>query len=142
MISSDIVVERMRTAKEARRKEVWEDLIHENVVMHTPRFFKPVTNRDHCIAILEGVLTILPDFSWHRIWHGDQSVMLEFKGHIHGGKTEAHGIDMVTYDDEGRITELTVFLRPTSALEEIAESEDKLVMQMMAAAKAKKAAAE
>ena len=136
MITGEAFVERLVAAKASRSPEAWQEMIREDVVMHTPRFFKPITDRNHVIAVLEGILTILPDFHWHRIWHGDGECVMEFTGHVNGGKTVAHGIDLFEYDEDGRISKLTVFLRPTSALLEIAEGEDAMVREMLEAAAA------
>jgi len=110
------------------------NMLAEDMVFHTPRFFRPVTNHDQVIAILNGIMKLLPDFQWTRSWSGEGSLVLEFKGHVNGGKTLAHGIDIFEFDAEGKIQSLTVFLRPPSALEEIGEQEDRMVREMMAQA--------
>jgi hypothetical protein len=130
-------VERMRAAKAAKDPAALRALIADDVTVHTPRFFKPVTSADHFLAIITGILHLLPDFEWHRVWPGDGEVLMEFRGHIQGGKTEAHGIELFELDEAGRIHTATIWMRPTSALLEIAEAEDAMVAQMMPAAEKK-----
>jgi hypothetical protein len=45
---------------------------------------------------------------------GDGTVVLRFKARV--GDRELEGIDFLELDEEGRIAELTVFMRPMSAL--------------------------
>lgn len=106
-------------------------LLADDVTLNTPRFFKPVKSHEHFLAIIQGILTLLPDFKWNRFWGSDNELVLEFMGHVNGGKTVAHGIDIVEFDKQGKISSLTVFIRPTSALEEIAVGEDAMVAKLM-----------
>ena len=52
---------------------------------------------------------------------------MEFKGHVRNTEVLVHGLDIFTIDSEGKASELTVFLRPTKALETLGAIEDELV---------------
>ncbi len=132
MINGEQFLEKLQAVKDSRDPEAWKSLLREDAVMHTPRFFRPITDANHIVAVLQGILTILPDFEWKRRWHTEGECVLEFTGHVNGGRTVAHGIDLFEYDEQGRIHTLTVFLRPTSAVNEIAETEDAMVAQLLA----------
>ncbi|MBM5811614.1 MAG: nuclear transport factor 2 family protein [Gammaproteobacteria bacterium] len=100
------------------------DLVGEPVVLHTPRFLRPVTDRRHVSAILQGFITVVPDLHYRRWWATDDEAILQFEGHVTGTATVVHGIDLFTVGADGRFTELTVFLRPTRAIEAIGALED------------------
>jgi hypothetical protein len=54
---------------------------------------------------------------------------MEFRGNI--GTVEVHGLDIFTVGADGKVTELTVFARPTKAHAALAEREDALVIETM-----------
>jgi len=106
-----------------------EDLITDPFVLHTPRFLRPVTDRGHCLAILKGILYLVPDIRYDRAWETDGSIAMEFKGHVRDTEILVHGLDIFTVGADGRATELTVFLRPTKAIAALGELEDAMVRQ-------------
>ena len=109
-----------------------EDWLAEEVTMHTPRFFKPITNRTHMKAALGAFVSLVEGLTYadQRHWVSGNDVVFEFRGKV--GKIEMHGIDIFTLNEAGKITELSVMIRPESALQAIGETEDKMVMQMLA----------
>ena len=57
---------------------------------------------------------------------------MEFKGKL--GDVIVHGIDIFTINEAGKIKELTVFIRPTKALEAIGQMEDEFFKRLSAKA--------
>jgi len=110
------------------------EVVGEGAVFHTPRFLRPITDRKHIVAVLQGIVQVLPDFRYRRWWATEHEAIMQFEGHVAGGDVIAHGIDIFTVGDDGRFTELTVFLRPTKALEAIGALEDALVRARLAPA--------
>ncbi len=110
-----------------------EDLIADNVIMHTPRHLTPITDKFHVALILKGILLAIPDFDYYRVWTVGHDALMEFKGHVAGTKIIVHGLDIFTLNDQGKITALTVFLRPTKALEAIGAAEDAFIGEGLAA---------
>jgi hypothetical protein len=108
------------------------DVVGEGAVFHTPRFLRPITDRKHIIAVLQGIVQVLPDLRYRRWWTTEHEAIMHFEGHVAGGDIIAHGIDIFTVGDDGRFTELTVFLRPTKAIEAIGTFEDALVKARLA----------
>jgi hypothetical protein len=108
------------------------DVVGDGAVFHTPRFLRPITDRKHIVAILQGIVQVLPDFRYRRWWTTGHEAIMQFEGHVSGGDVVAHGIDIFTVGDDGRFTELTVFLRPTRAIEAIGALEDALVRTRLA----------
>jgi hypothetical protein len=58
---------------------------------------------------------------------------MEFKGKV--GEIVVHGLDIFTIGDDGRASELTVFLRPTKGLMAVGEAEDAMASKFAAFAR-------
>ncbi|MDP3970034.1 MAG: nuclear transport factor 2 family protein [Nocardioides sp.] len=88
-----------------------EDVVFRSPAVHTPQEGKEVTT-----AYLRAALVVLgPGLTYHREWYADDSAVLEFTTDV-GGK-QVHGVDMVTWGPDGRITDFTVLVRPVQGLE-------------------------
>jgi hypothetical protein len=108
-----------------------DDLIADEVTLHTPRFFKPITDRMHFKAVLLGFTSLVEDlnYSEQRHWINGREVVFEFRGKL--GKIELHGVDIITLNDQGQIETLSVMIRPMSALVALGEREDKFVLDLL-----------
>lgn len=114
----------------------------DDVTLHTPRFWRPITDRNWMIGILTMVPQAIENFTYHRHWIDGDDVIMEFKGNI--GSLSLQGIDIFTLDEAGKIKELTVMVRPPNALAALGEVEDRMLKEMFGVAtqaefKAKKA---
>ncbi len=103
-----------RRAAENKDLELLAETLREDVVLHSPVLFRGFEGRDTVIAVLTHVAATLEDLTYtHELTDGN-SVCLRFKANV--GDKELEGIDFLDLDDEGRVRELTVFMRPFSAL--------------------------
>ena len=66
--------------------------------------------------MLANVIEVFEDFRYLDEVHGDGTVVLRFAAKV-DGKFEIEGIDYLILDPEGRVTDLTVFLRPQKAVQ-------------------------
>lgn len=111
-----------RHAVEAGDVASARDLFHEDAVFRSPVVFKPYRERDQVIAVLRAAERVLagPQFRYvHQLEDPqDRVAMLEFETEVDGKHVE--GIDKLTFDERGFITELKVLLRPASALAAVA----------------------
>jgi hypothetical protein len=107
-------------------------IIADDPVFHTPRFLRPITSKEHMVLVLQGIVTFVQEFEYHRIFTRGNEAVMEFRGRI--GDVVVHGVDIFTVDDTAKIKELTVFLRPTKALEAIGQMEDQYFQRMQSAA--------
>ena len=64
--------------------------------------------------MLTHVAATLEDLTYTDELAGDGTVVLRFKARV--GDRELEGIDFLELDEDGRVAELTVFMRPMSAL--------------------------
>jgi SnoaL-like domain len=115
---------RFRAAVEEGNVDQVPELFHENAAFRSPVVFKPYEGRDQVLRVLraaEGVLGIGERFRYlHQLEDpNDRVAILEFATEVDGKQVE--GIDKLTFDEDGRITELKVMIRPASALQVVAE---------------------
>jgi hypothetical protein len=66
------------------------------------------------IAVLTHVAATLEDLAYTDELAEGNTVALRFKAKV--GERELEGIDFLELDEDGRVRELTVFMRPFSAL--------------------------
>jgi hypothetical protein len=112
--------DRFRAAVEQRNVDQVPELFHEDASFRSPVLFKPYEGRDQVLKVLraaEQVLGIGAKFRYvHQLEDPDDRVaILEFATEVDGKQVE--GIDKLTFDADGLITELKVMIRPASALE-------------------------
>jgi SnoaL-like domain len=103
-----------RLAAEEKDLEAMTETLREDVVLHSPILFRGFEGRDVVIQVLAHVAATLEDFTYTDELADDGVVVLRFKARV--GDRELEGIDFLELDEEGRVAELTVFMRPMSAL--------------------------
>jgi SnoaL-like domain len=88
-----------------------DDAVFESPVVHTPQRGKAITYK-----YLASAATVLggPGFSYLNEWRGDNSAILEFENEIDG--IRINGIDMIWWNDAGKITRFKVMVRPLKAV--------------------------
>ena len=108
-----------RTAVEERDLDAALALLADDVVFRTPAVFKPYEGRETVATILRTVLGVFEDFRYTDELTGDGVHALIFEARV--GDRTLQGIDLIRGDDDGRIAELTVMVRPASGLMALAE---------------------
>jgi len=104
-----------RLAAEAKDIDLIRATLAEDVVLHSPILFKGFEGRDMALVVLANVVEVFEDFRYLDEVHGDGSVVLRFAAKV-DGKFDLEGIDYLTVDADGIVTDLTVFLRPLKAV--------------------------
>lgn len=115
-----------------RDPAVFEAMLADEVVLHTPRFWNPVTDRRWLMGILSMIPQVIEEFTYHRQWIDGDEVLLEFRGTVDG--KALHGIDIFTLDATGRVCELTVMIRPPNALAALGTKEDAMLKRLFGVA--------
>jgi hypothetical protein len=89
-----------------------EDVVFQSPAVHTPQVGKAVTTKYLTAAaeVLGGA-----DFRYVGEWRAERSAVLEFECRIEGG-IEVNGVDIVEWDEDGRLTRFKVMIRPIKAL--------------------------
>lgn len=87
-----------------------------DAVFRSPVAYTPYNGAALVAQFLQQALQVFEEFRYHRTFYaGDHSVVLEFSAKA-GGK-ELKGIDMIRFDEDGRVIEFEVMVRPASGLQ-------------------------
>ena len=109
-----------RRAAETKDLDLLRETLTEDVVLHSPILFRGFEGRDMTMVVLANVIQVFEDFRYLDEVHGDGTVVLRFAAKV-DGKFEIEGIDYLTLDADGQVTDLTVFLRPQKAVQRFNE---------------------
>lgn len=91
------------------------DQLARDVTFRSPAVHAPYEGRLATATILRAVATIFEDFRYLDVFdEGDRAVLL-FAARV--DDREVEGIDLLRFDDDGRIVEFTVMIRPLSGLQ-------------------------
>jgi SnoaL-like domain len=105
-----------RRAAETKDLDLLRETLAEDVVLHSPILFKGFEGREMALVVLANVIEVFEDFRYLDEVHGDGTVVLRFAAKV-DDKFEIEGVDYLTLDADGRVTDLTVFLRPQKAVQ-------------------------
>jgi SnoaL-like domain len=103
-----------RLAAEAKDLEAMTAALREDVVLHSPILFRGFEGREIVLGVLTHVVATLEDFRYTDELADEDTVVLRFKARV--GDRELEGIDFLELDEDGLVKELTVFMRPLSAV--------------------------
>jgi SnoaL-like domain len=103
-----------RRAVESKDLELLRETLREDIVLHSPVLFRGFEGREAVLAVLGQVLEVPEEFRYTDELTEDETVVLRFKAMV--GELELEGIDFLELDQDGRVAELTVFMRPFRAL--------------------------
>jgi hypothetical protein len=94
---------------------LWE-MLHPDAVFESPVVHTPQRGRDLVFAYLSSADQVLggPGFRYIGEWTAPGSAILEFETEVEG--ISINGIDMIKWDDEGRIVHFKVMVRPLKAI--------------------------
>jgi SnoaL-like domain len=92
------------------------ELLHPDVVFESPVVHSPQRGRDITFKYLAGAVKVLgrPGFVYRGEWRNDTGAVLEFETVIEG--ITINGVDLITFDADGRITHFKVMVRPLKAI--------------------------
>lgn len=93
-----------------------DDLLAEDAVMISPVVFTPQRGKAITALYLRGAEQVLNNehFRYVGEWLSETGAILEFETKI--GDIAVNGVDMITFDSEGKITQFKVMARPLKAI--------------------------
>jgi len=96
-------------------------LLHPAAVFRSPMAFRPYEGAPMVALILNTVIKVFEDFAYHRqlVAADGLNVVLEFSARV--GDRQLKGIDMIRFDEAGRIIDFEVMIRPLSGLQALGE---------------------
>jgi hypothetical protein len=121
-----------RRAAEAKDFSAIEDLFAEDVTFRSPVVFKPYEGREALGGLLTAVAQVFEDFRYTDQVETGDSAALAFSARV--GDRELDGIDFLRFDDEGRVREMAVYVRPMSGVNALAEAMQRKLEELGASA--------
>lgn len=115
---ADLIREWHRIVRErdidAMRALLDEEVVFHSPVVHTPQRGKAITSK-----YLEAALEVLNNetFTYLREVIGERDAVLEFSTDLDG--VLVNGVDMVRWNDDGRIVDFKVMVRPLKAIDAV-----------------------
>ena len=93
-----------------------DSLLADTVVFHSPIVHTPQVGKELTTQYLTAAFHVLVNesFQYVREVAGSHDAILEFQVEIEG--LTVNGVDMIKWDDEGKIVEFKVMLRPIKAI--------------------------
>lgn len=108
-----------RAAAEAKDFARADELFAEDAVFRSPAVFKPYEGREAIKLVLGAVVQVFEDFRYlEQVETGDAAVLM-FEARV--GDRTLQGVDVLKFDADDQITELTVMIRPMTGLQALAE---------------------
>jgi hypothetical protein len=110
-----------RAAVEAGDIDAGLALFADDATLDSPVAFKPFVGIEQVSVVLRAVFETFEDFHYTDEFDGpDGAHALIFRARV--GDKAVQGLDLIRSDDSGRITNLTVMVRPLSGLIALAEA--------------------
>ena len=95
-------------------------LLSEHIVFRSPFVQSPIPGRTATLLVLTTVVQIFENFRYHReCVAGSHDAALEFSANI--GKWQLKGIDLIRFDESGKMIEFEVMVRPIKALQALGD---------------------
>ena len=108
-----------RAAVESRDLARMEAALSPDVVFRSPAVFKPYEGREMVMRLLSTVIQVFEDFQYTDELEGEGTHARIFKARV--GDREVEGLDHLTLNEEGLVTQLVVMIRPLSGLTALAQ---------------------
>lgn len=111
------------------------ELLHPQAVFRSPMAFTPYAGAPVVSMILNTVVKVFEDFTYHRelATADGLSAVLEFSARV--GDRELKGIDLIRFDEDGKIVEFEVMIRPMSGLQALGDEMGRRLAPLLNAAK-------
>ena len=110
--------DRFRAAAESNDFSALEAIFAEDVIFRSPVVFKPYQGRDAVAMLLAAVGQVFEDFRYTAQVETADTAALAFSARA--GDRELDGIDLLRFDDEGKVCEMAVYVRPLSGVNALA----------------------
>lgn len=98
-----------------------EDMLSESIQMHSPVMHTPQTGKKLVSTYIVAAHKLFNDWNleYIRDFQKGREVMLEFEGEING--MYVNGVDIIRWDESGKIEDFKILFRPLKALEVMAK---------------------
>ena len=124
------VLEKWHGILETKDIAALDGLLHDDVVFHSPVVHTPQAGKQLTTLYLGAAFHVLAgdDFKYLREVKTGHHAVLEFETVVDG--LTLNGVDMITCDDEGLITDFKVMVRPLKAINLIHQKMGEMLQKM------------
>jgi hypothetical protein len=123
-------IARWEAAVAANDLDAMAAMFVEDAIFRSPAVFKPYQGRDVIHGILGLVMQVFGPLTYTNVWSNDRGgVVMQFATTAPGPdkRLEIEGVDIFQLDEQGRITELRVMIRPLRGLQAVAAAMERLM---------------
>ncbi|AXV70252.1 nuclear transport factor 2 family protein [Ralstonia pseudosolanacearum] len=85
-------------------------LLAEQISYRSPASMDPYHGKDTMLAIMRAVFSVMQDFQYQQQFRRDKSFVLEFSAQV--GNAAVSGVDIINFNDDGKIVDFSVMMRP------------------------------
>jgi hypothetical protein len=105
----------------------FEAILAEDAVFLSPALHAPQVGKAMVSMYLRGAMLVLKNDSFRYVdeWVGPRSAVLEFEGRVDG--FNVNGVDILRWNDDERVTEFKVMVRPFKGLTALMAAMKKLL---------------
>ena len=107
-----------RGAVESKDLSAIEALFAEDASFRSPVVFRPYEGREQVAVILGAAMRVFEDFRYLAQTETGDTAVLVFEARV--GDRQLQGVDILRLAEDGRITELTVMVRPMTGMNALA----------------------
>jgi hypothetical protein len=109
-----------RAAAEHKDFTAIDEIFSPEVTFRSPVVYKPYEGREAIAMLLSAVAQVFEDFRYTEQVETGNTAALAFSAKA--GDRELEGIDLLRFDDDGKVRELAVYVRPMSGVNALAEA--------------------
>lgn len=122
------VIERWLAFIESGQANDLDEMLADDAVFYSPAVFTPQRGREKAAAYLRAAEKLFSgnNFRYVGKWFDTHSAVLEFAAELDGLTVE--GIDMIHWNDEGKIVSVKVMIRPLKALQALVPKMGELLL--------------
>ena len=111
---------RWHAVVESKGPALLDELLADEVVFRSPAVFAPQEGKALTAGYLTAALKVLsPSLRYVSEWHDQTSAVLEFEADLEG--VYVHGVDILRWNDDGKLNSFTVMVRPMRGLQKLVE---------------------
>ena len=94
-------------------------VLAEDISLGAPPYWDKLQGRQLVQHLLGLIVHTIDEFTYHREWRNGRELALEFSGRV--GDRELQGIDLISIDENLRIANIDVLMRPLNAVVSLRE---------------------
>lgn len=117
---SQVFIEQWHQVFEQNDPSLILPLIDDDIEFYSPAIFAPKRGKNEVFELLTIVFEIFSGYRVTDTWTKDNEVIFEFEVQV--GKYTLQGIDRFRLNDDGKVVQMKVWIRPLTGLKELART--------------------